>query len=73
MKVKLKKTRVNFLKDSQKLKYASLAGGNALAMTLFFYSLALLLNSLFFIFQERKFFVTIFVIIYTMAMFCHAF
>jgi hypothetical protein len=42
MKVKFKKTRVNFLKDSQKLKYASLAGGNALAMTLLFYSLALL-------------------------------
>jgi hypothetical protein len=43
MKVKFKKTRVNFLKDSQKLKlkYASLAGGNALAMTLF-YSLVLL-------------------------------
>jgi len=42
MKVKFKKTRVNFLKDSQKLRYASLAGGNALAMTLLFYSLALL-------------------------------
>lgn len=41
MRVKFKKTRVNFLKDSQKLKYASLAGGNALAITLF-YSLALL-------------------------------
>jgi len=43
MKVKFKKTRVDFLlRDSQKLKYASLAGGNALAMTLLFYSLALL-------------------------------
>jgi hypothetical protein len=41
MKVKFKKARVNILKDSQKLKYASLAGGNALAMTLF-YSLVLL-------------------------------
>jgi hypothetical protein len=36
VKVKLKKTRVKFLKDSQKLKYVSLAGGNALAMTLFY-------------------------------------
>jgi len=41
MKVKFKKTRVNFLKHSKKLKYASLAAGNAIAMTLF-YSLALL-------------------------------
>ena len=41
MKEKFKKTRVNILKDSQKLKYASLVSGNALAMTLF-YSLVLL-------------------------------
>jgi hypothetical protein len=41
VKVKLKKNKVKFLKDSQKLKYTSLAGGNALAMTLF-YSLILL-------------------------------
>ena len=41
MKLKIKKTREETLKDSQKLKYASLVGGNAIAMTLF-YSLLLL-------------------------------
>ena len=39
--LKIKKTRVKMLKDSQKLKYASLVGGNAMAMALF-YSLVLL-------------------------------
>ena len=29
MKLKIKKTREKILKDSQKLKYASLVGGNA--------------------------------------------
>ena len=41
VKLKIKKTREKILKDSQKLKYASLVGGNALAMTMF-YSLILL-------------------------------
>jgi hypothetical protein len=41
VKSKIKKTREKILKDSQKLKYASLVGGNAFAMALF-YSLLLL-------------------------------
>lgn len=41
MKLKIKKPREKILKDSQTLKYASLVGGNAFAMTLF-YSLLLL-------------------------------
>ena len=41
MKLKIKKTREKILKDSQKLKYASLVGGNAFAMVMF-YSLVLL-------------------------------
>jgi hypothetical protein len=40
MKLKIKKTREKILKDSQKLKYASLVAGNAFAMALF-YSLVL--------------------------------
>jgi hypothetical protein len=41
LKLKIKKTRERILKDTQKLRYASLVGGNAIAMTLF-YSLVLL-------------------------------
>jgi len=41
VKSKNKKTSEKILKDSQKLKYASLIGGNAFAMALF-YSLVLL-------------------------------
>jgi hypothetical protein len=41
MKLKIKKTREKILKDSQKLKYASLVGGNAFVMAMF-YSLILL-------------------------------
>jgi hypothetical protein len=41
VKLKIKKTRERILKDTQKLRYASLVGGNAIAMTLF-YSLVLL-------------------------------
>jgi hypothetical protein len=40
VKLKIKKTK-EILKDSQKLKYASLIGGNAFAMAMF-YSLILL-------------------------------
>lgn len=36
VKLKIKKTREKILKDSQKLKYASLVAGNAFAMALFF-------------------------------------
>jgi hypothetical protein len=39
--LKIKKTRKKILKDSQKLKYVSLVGGNAFAMAMF-YSLFLL-------------------------------
>ncbi len=41
MKWKIKKTRERILKDSQKLKYASLVGANVFAMAMF-YSLILL-------------------------------
>ncbi len=41
VKLKIKKTRERILKDTQKLRYASLVGGNAIVMTLF-YSLVLL-------------------------------
>jgi len=41
MKLKIKKTSVKILKDSQKLKYASLVGGNVFAMAMF-YSLIIL-------------------------------
>jgi hypothetical protein len=41
VKLKIKKIREKISKDSQKLKYASLVGGNAFAMALF-YSLVLL-------------------------------
>lgn len=41
MKLKIKKTWEKILKDSQKLKYASLVGGNAFVMAMF-YSLILL-------------------------------
>ncbi len=36
MKWKIKKTREKILKDSQKLKYASLVGGNAFVMATFY-------------------------------------
>jgi len=38
VKLKIKKTREKILKDSQKLKYASLVAGNAFAMALFYSS-----------------------------------
>jgi hypothetical protein len=41
VKLKTKKTGEKILKDSKKLKYASLVGGNAFAMAMF-YSLILL-------------------------------
>jgi len=41
VKLKIKKTSEKILKNSQKLRYASLVGGNAIAMALF-YSLVLL-------------------------------
>ena len=41
VKLKIKKTKEKILKDSQKLKYASLVGGNAFAMAMF-YTLILL-------------------------------
>jgi len=41
VKLQIKKTREKTLKYSQKLKYASLVGGNAFAMAMF-YSLILL-------------------------------
>jgi hypothetical protein len=41
VKLQIKTTKEKILKDSQKLKYASLVGGNAFAMAMF-YSLILL-------------------------------
>jgi hypothetical protein len=41
VKLKIKKNGEKMLKDSQELKYASMVGGNAMAMALF-YSLVLL-------------------------------
>jgi len=41
VRLKIKRTGEKILKDSQKLKYASLIGGNAFTMALF-YSLVLL-------------------------------
>jgi hypothetical protein len=41
VKLKIREIRKKILKDSQKLKYASLVGGNAFAMAMF-YSLILL-------------------------------
>ena len=41
VKLKIKKTREKILTDSQKLKYASLVGGNVFVMAMF-YSLILL-------------------------------